>query len=203
MSQVTEQSVRFQTALASIKLIQASAVLDLTEDDFDFLTSNKVWIATDRSRARRCVEACVYGTLDFVGYPRFPAPVEFIAAVIAYYVHPVNIQTACLIMEGAEFTENIINGVERPDYFDFERIEALKPAIEACGISTLSQSPMLGFHKQMDNRIKLLEEILSFRMQGVEFDNGDMYVDGHKAASDVRDEFVSVTEKLMDELAQC
>src|SRR5205823_13860905 len=63
------------------------------------------------------------------------------------------------------------------DYFDFERIEALKPAIEACGISTLSQSPMLGFHKQMDNRIKLLEEILSFRMQGVEFDNGDMYVD--------------------------
>src|SRR5438309_1007273 len=33
MSQVTEQSVRFQTALASIKLIQASAVLDLTEDD--------------------------------------------------------------------------------------------------------------------------------------------------------------------------
>src|SRR5256884_414956 len=75
-----------------------------------------------------------------------------------------------------------------------------KNAIEACGISTLSQSPMLGFHKQMDNRIKLLEEILSFRMQGVEFDNGDMYVDGHKAASDVRDEFVSVTEKLMDEL---
>src|SRR5437660_1133112 len=105
MSQVTEQSVRFQTALASITLIQASAVLDLTEDDFDFLTSNKVWIATDRSRARRCVEACVYGTLDCVGYPRFPAPVEFIAAVIAYYVHPVNIQTACLIMEGAEFTE--------------------------------------------------------------------------------------------------
>src|SRR5207247_684995 len=88
-------------------------------------------------------------------------------------------------------------------YFNFERIVPLKPAIEACVISTLSQSPMLGFHKQMDNRIKLLEEILSFRMQGVEFDNGDMYVDGHKAASDVRDEFVSVTEKLMDELAQC
>src|SRR5688572_25483172 len=111
MSQVTEQSVRFQTALASIKLIQASAVLDLTEDDFDFLTSNKVWIATDRSRARRCVEACVYGTLDFVGYPRFPAPVEFIAAVIAYYVHPVNIQTACLIMGGREITGNNNNGV--------------------------------------------------------------------------------------------
>src|SRR5690349_22765138 len=114
MSQVTEQSVRFQFALASSMIIEGSAVLDLTEDDFDFLTSDKVCLATDRSRARRCVEACVYGMLDFVGYPRFPAPVEFIAAVIAYYVHPVKIQTACLIMEGAEFTENIINGVERP-----------------------------------------------------------------------------------------
>src|SRR5687767_15729073 len=85
------------------------------------------------------------------------------------------------------------------DYFYFERIEALKPAIEACGISTLSQSPMLGFHKQMDDGIKLLEEILSFRMQGVEFDNADMDVDSHKAGSDVSDEFVSVTYMRMDE----
>src|SRR5439155_597029 len=109
-------SRRRHTRSVSAFLLNRSSdlVLDLTEDDFDFLTSNKVWIATDRSRARRCVEACVYGTLGFVGYPRFRAPVEFIAAVIAYYVHPVNIQTACLIMEGAEFTENIINGVERP-----------------------------------------------------------------------------------------
>uniref|UniRef100_A0A8D9EXY0 A' protein n=1 Tax=Cacopsylla melanoneura TaxID=428564 RepID=A0A8D9EXY0_9HEMI len=45
------------------------------------------------------------------------------------------------------------------DYFDFERIEALKPAIEACGISTLSQSPMLGFHKQMDMAAREEEEV--------------------------------------------
>src|SRR5690242_21664469 len=81
------------------------------------------------------------------------------------------------------------------DYFDFERIEALKPAIEACGISTLSQSPMLGFHKQMDDRTKLLEEILSFRMQGAELDNRDMYVHGHTAAPHVSDATESVTAK--------
>src|SRR4051794_37427034 len=114
MGEITEESVRFNTALSSIKLFKASAVLDLTEDDFDFLPINNVWIATDRSLVRRCDEACVYGTLDFVGYPRFLAAVEFIAAVIAYNVHTVNIQTAWLIMEGAEFTQNIINGVERP-----------------------------------------------------------------------------------------
>src|SRR5438093_13093301 len=94
MSQVTEQSVRFQTALASIKLIQASAVLDLTEDDFDFLTINKVWIATDRSLARRCVEACGCGTLDFVGYSRYHVAAEFIAACISSYVYPVQIPSA-------------------------------------------------------------------------------------------------------------
>src|SRR5260370_34703246 len=70
MSQVTEHSVRFQTALASIKLIQASAVLDLTENDFDFLTSNIVWIATDLSDARRCDEACVRSEERRVGEER-------------------------------------------------------------------------------------------------------------------------------------
>src|SRR5688572_13862250 len=89
------------------------------------------------------------------------------------------------------------------DYFDFERIEVLNPAIEACGIYSLSQSPMLGFDKQMDNRIKLLQGFLSFHMNDFVFDSGDISVDCHKAASYVRDEFVSVTEKLMDELAQC
>src|SRR5205807_2897236 len=59
-----------------------------------------------------------------------------------------------------------------------------------CRVSTLSQSPMLGFHKQMDNRLKLFEEILSFRMHCVEFDHSYMYVDGHQVASYVRYEFV-------------
>src|SRR5690625_7894143 len=106
MSQVTEQCVRVQTALASIQLIQASAVLDLTADDFDFLTSNKVWIATERSRARRCFEGWGYGTLDFVGSPRFPAPGVFFAAVIAYFFHRVIVQTTCLFLAVADYTDN-------------------------------------------------------------------------------------------------
>src|SRR5262245_66677922 len=71
------------------------------------------------------------------------------------------------------------------DYFDFERIDALKPAIEDCGISTLSQSPMLGFHKQMDNGMKLLEEKMSVRMQLDECDTGTVNVDGSHAGSHV------------------
>src|SRR5437773_1621768 len=85
------------------------------------------------------------------------------------------------------------------DYFDFERIEALKPAIEACGISTLSQSRIHGCHTQLYSRIELLYVILPPLTKAVMIDNVDTYVVGHKAGSDCRDELVSVTEKLMDE----
>src|SRR5947207_2689959 len=80
----------------------------------DFLTCIVCCIPSLCSRARHFVESSLWRTLVLVGYPCFPAVLEFIASVIAYYVHRVNIHTACLIMEGAEFTENIINGVERP-----------------------------------------------------------------------------------------
>ena len=70
MSNLVATDVNFATSVAALKMLQSSAVLDITEEDFDFLTGDKIWIATDRNRARRCVEACVYGTLDFVGYPR-------------------------------------------------------------------------------------------------------------------------------------
>src|SRR3989442_13054062 len=78
------------------------------------------------------------------------------------------------------------------DYFDFGRIEALKPANEAFGISTLFQSPILGLPKQIDNSLQLLARVLCFRIEGVGFDNGDLYDNCHKAASDLRDACVSV-----------
>src|SRR5258707_7729346 len=87
------------------------------------------------------------------------------------------------------------------DYFDFERIEALKPAIEACGISTLSQSPMLGFHNQLVNPSNSLEGFFLFVLQAFEFDIGVLFVTALKLVSDFRVGFVSVLENLMIELA--
>src|SRR5579863_10724148 len=69
MSQVTEQSVRFQTALSSIKLIQASAVLDLTEDDFDFLTSNKVFFFSGYGHPRDLHSFPTRRSSDLMGPP--------------------------------------------------------------------------------------------------------------------------------------
>jgi hypothetical protein len=106
--------LRYSTALASIKMVKEASLLALEESDYEFLTQENPWVSTDRGRARRCVEAATFGALDFVGFPRVEAPAEFIAGVIAYYVHPMNMQSACLIMEGAEWSENTINGTSRP-----------------------------------------------------------------------------------------
>src|SRR5258705_12266805 len=79
------------------------------------------------------------------------------------------------------------------DYFAFERIEALKPAIEAFGISTLSQSPMLGFPKEMDHPIILFEELFSFPFPGAEVPNRRLAFGCHQASFALGGAFVSVT----------
>lgn len=111
---ISPQDVRYQNALAAIKLNAESGLLDLTPEAFEFLTHNKPWINTDRAEARRALEAATYGALDFLGLPRIKVPAEFIAGTIALYVDPVNIMTACSFMEGAEWSEHVIQGIERP-----------------------------------------------------------------------------------------
>src|SRR5690606_41093567 len=54
--------------------------------------------------------------------------------------------------------------------------------------STLAEAGRRGLRKQMENSIEILQESLAFRMRGAAFDTVDMYVAGHTAACDVRDE---------------
>ena len=106
--------VRYHTTLASVKMLNNLGYIDLTSDDFDFLTANKLWLARDRMRARRCIESIAFSCLDLIGYPRIDLPVEFIAAVIAKYVSSVNLMCACSVMEGLDYTQSIINDVTEP-----------------------------------------------------------------------------------------
>ena len=110
---LAHSDVRFATAVASISLVHASNVLDLADNDYKFLTGDKLWLAVDRNRAMRCLQSVIYGALDYVGFPRVPAPAEFVAAVICYFVHPVNIQSACSIMDRVEFSDCVISGQTR------------------------------------------------------------------------------------------
>src|SRR5688572_30943082 len=55
-----------------------------------------------------------YTTLFRSAYPTTKIRVNATCRKCPHKVHRMEMKTACLIMEGAEFTENIINGVERP-----------------------------------------------------------------------------------------
>ena len=107
MCWVTDLSVCVHAFVASFKLIQASSFVVLTEDVFDFVTSNKFCIARDRSRASRSVDSGVYATLDFGGYPRVNIHVQVFVATFATSLHPINIQTDCLIMTYTKHNQHI------------------------------------------------------------------------------------------------
>lgn len=105
-------SQRYATAIAAAKMISTASVMDLTNEDFEFVSGDQLWLISDRTRAKRCVESLVYGAIDVVGIPRFPAPAEFVAAAIALYVHPVNIQLACGMLDGLQTAEAVLQGID-------------------------------------------------------------------------------------------
>lgn len=105
---------RYINALSALTVASAQNTIDLSKDQLDFLHGDDLWLANQRSQARRCVEAVCYGALDLLGLPRMQLPAEFIAATIALHVHPANWLVACAIMEGAEYSEDIINNKQEP-----------------------------------------------------------------------------------------
>jgi len=106
--------MRYAASVGALKVLGGSGYLDMGQDDLDFLMAPRPWMATDRNRARRCIEMYAYGCLDVIGLPRFPLPAEFLACVIARCVHAVNWQTSCVVMSVAEWSENVILRVDAP-----------------------------------------------------------------------------------------
>ena len=103
---------RYESALASLKILGEQAVVDITKDDFDFITRSKLFLADVRGRVRQVLEGIAYGAVDIIGQPRFPLPAEYVAAVIAMFSHPANYTVCCNIMAGAEYTDNIVTGIQ-------------------------------------------------------------------------------------------
>lgn len=136
-------TLRYLSALASMRSLLVSVVFDLTDDDLLFLTRPELWVRTERRNAERCIQAVAYGALDVCGLPRFNLPAEFIAAAIALYVHPVNQQLACAFMEGVSYADEMSGQSERRlkahDLFAFvveinggemEKVEHMRQALQ-------------------------------------------------------------------------
>jgi len=106
--------MRYAASVAALKVLGGGSSVALDKDEIDFIMGNRLWLAQERARVRRGVEAFAFGAIDVLGLPRFPLPAEFVACVIATIIHPVNWTVACVVMSGAEWSENVVMNREDP-----------------------------------------------------------------------------------------
>jgi hypothetical protein len=83
------------TILSDGKIVDCAKSCGVTESDWRLLTGSKIWIGTDRPRVKRLIDALLYGVVDMLGIPRFELPAEYASACIAFFVAPINTNTAC------------------------------------------------------------------------------------------------------------
>jgi len=111
---INKGDLKYAATMASIKVCREQGLLDLTTEELNFLMQSSPWVARDRSLVRRCIEGVVYGALDYVGVQRFAVSAEYVAGAIITFVHPTNYLTACSMMEGFNFSDNVIAGIDKP-----------------------------------------------------------------------------------------
>jgi len=100
--------MRYAASVAALKILGGGSNVALDKDEIEFIMGQRLWLAQERARVRRGVEAFAFGALDVLGLPRFPLPAEFVACVIATIIHPSNWTVACVVMSGAEWSEDVV-----------------------------------------------------------------------------------------------
>lgn len=122
--------LQMHVALGAMKLIRDGAVtgdLDafgISPEDWFLTTGSGPWVGTDRQRVRATLDILVHGTVDVVGVPRFEVPSEYIAAVLAVFVGPTNMQLACRWMEGGSPAQVLAKGSSAEPPSDNEQVTA-------------------------------------------------------------------------------
>ena len=123
-------SPTYQTALAMLKMLKEQ--VDQANVDpvgLRVLGRGTLWLASERNVVRNTFDGLLFQSLDMLGLPRFILPVEYVAAAIVAFVHPVNYFTACLWSEshGATTDELALEG-------DYDRFSARQLFAVVCNI---------------------------------------------------------------------
>ena len=108
-----------------------------------------MWLASDRATVRNTFDNLVFQSLDLLGLPRFILPVEYVAAAIVSFVHPVNYLTACLWSEshGSTTDELALDG-------EYDRFSARQLYAVVCNVYARHDGVGPGtFEAVVDSRI--------------------------------------------------
>ncbi len=123
-------SPTYQTALAMLKMLRSQ--VDMSNIDpvgLRVLARSTLWLSSERNVVRNTFDGLLFQSLDMLGLPRFVLPVEYVAAAIVSFCHPVNYFTACLWSEshGATTDELALEG-------DYDRFSARQLFSVVCNI---------------------------------------------------------------------
>ena len=94
-----------ETARGAMRLVSEASYgslfqsLGVTREDYSLCTGSAPWTGLDRQRVRQTLDAFSAGIMDLVGVARFEMPAEYLAAVVATFVHPTNMMVACRWLE--------------------------------------------------------------------------------------------------------
>ena len=157
--------LRLEVSKGAMSLLAKGAVvadletMGITSDDWTLATGNRPWIGQDRTRVKRILEVLTFGTIDVIGLPRFEVSAEYLAAVLAMFVHPTNILPACRWMEGIGSAENdmLAAGHSSDPPHGVETVHARQ--LFALVLALWEDSASEGFRVQFEKRvgIKLLQ----------------------------------------------
>lgn len=120
--------LRAAVALGALRLLRKAQFEELygemgvSEEDFALATGEAIWMARDRGRVRRVLEAVSAGVMDAVGVVRFALPAEYVAAVIVHVVHPCNMMLACRFMETNQTADTITGSSQEDGVIDPARV---------------------------------------------------------------------------------
>ena len=98
--QMNNTKLNVQAALGTLTIIADYADANLesvgvTPAAFEKCTGPAIWTNDDRSSVENTLNSIQFSALDKAGLPRFQVPAEYVAAVIASFVHPINRMKAC------------------------------------------------------------------------------------------------------------
>lgn len=138
-------------ALANGQAVGTLENLGLIAEDIKLVTGGTAWQNAERHRITKTLDALQYGTMDLIGLPRFTVPAEYVAAVIAMFVHPANIMVACRWMESGQNSVSFMG-----DPSSTTNTEAISAGqLFALCLQSISQIDSQAFRKQFETRVNL------------------------------------------------
>lgn len=147
--------LRLHTAYAAMQMIaqggaeMALSFLNISAEDVALCKGATAWSTTDRPRVRRVLDAYLYGCVDALGLPRFELPAEYVAAIIAVFVHPCNYFAACTWITGAVSQEELLSGKSGKVPEGFEKVKPSQLFAIIIELQTKSTEVAKSYEKKM------------------------------------------------------